>query len=101
MAQDTNSRRQLTDDAKEFIRRMRLFEPMVKSEAWKELTAIALAQQQNQRLQLDAPVVSESEEKLQNYYKGIIFGINLMITTPSRIIEDARSIIAQSGGEST
>src|SRR5687767_863537 len=98
MPPNTESRPQLTDDAKEFLRRMRLFSPMLGSDAWKELMTIAEAQKQAQRIVLEQPTKSRLDEREHNYRKGIIFGINLMMTTPSMIIDQAKDILAKSGG---
>lgn len=96
---EKESRPQLTDDAKEFLRRMRLFQPMLNSDAWRELMAIAEAQKNAQRVVLEQPTKSRLDEREHNYRKGIIFGINLMMTTPSMIIDQAKDIIAKSGGD--
>lgn len=98
---DQDSKLKLTDDAKQALKRMRIMEPLVGWEAWKELEIIAKAQIENHRKKLDAPALSIKEEKAQNYIKGIIFGIDLMIQTPSRIIADGKDIqskIARLGG---
>lgn len=98
---------QRQEDELEFLRRKALFEPMVASAAWKELEKILLAQHAGQLQNLLAPpqLVANSEagpialdgmaQVLKSeYYKGVVFGIQLTLKTPYGTIASANEIIA-------
>lgn len=89
-------------DEREFLRRKALFEPMLNTDAWKELEKILLAQY-NSVLQeiLSPPQVRGAEipdgvahALRSEYHKGVVFGIQLTLSTPRGTIASANEIIA-------
>jgi hypothetical protein len=83
---------------REFIRRKLLFEVMVETEAWKELTKILTAQKQSQLNNILTPPSPEMDginrTLLSEYQKGVVFGIQLTMATPYATINTAKEIIS-------
>lgn len=87
----------MENDDKEFLRRKALFEPMLASEAWKELEQILKAQAETQIAILTRAPNPDQNGLAQvmgsEYRKGAVFGIQLTLTTPHAIIKTANEII--------
>ena len=85
-------------DTQEFFKRRKLFEPMVATEAWKELEKISLAQCAGQFDIIMKPPIATSDGLAHmlrdNYHKGVVFGIKLMIATPHATILQAKEILS-------
>jgi hypothetical protein len=81
-----------------YLRRKRLFEELLASEAWKELEGILKAQREQQLRQLlEAGLPEGGDGVLQvlrsEYRKGVIFGLELAVQTPRATIAIAQQLI--------
>jgi hypothetical protein len=87
---------QVEKENNEFFRRQKLFEPLVASEAWKELTLILSAQHAAQLQELVKPPGDGVNVTLVDQYrKGVVFGIQLTLKTPYATIETAKEILRE------
>ena len=86
-------------DEREFLRRKALFEELVETAAWKELKKIGEAQITSQTLQVMVAPPDTGEGVLyamkDNYRKGAVFGIDLILKTPYATIATAKDIIRE------
>lgn len=98
---------QVEADEREFLRRKSLFDPMLNTEAWKELEAILRSQYAGKIQEILAPPVvinqgatgpfpvdGTAQAMRSEYNKGVVFGINLTLMTPRATIASANDIIA-------
>ena len=82
----------LTEDSRLLIRRKHLMESLIELPEWKELESIGKAQADN-HLQMLLASGSAGDERSDVYKKGVVYGIRLLLGTPSKIIEDANEIV--------
>lgn len=88
---------ELSDDDKEFLKRRELFEPLLKSEAWKELEKILMAQVEAHTQQMLLPADTSksglAHSLVTEFRKGAVFGITTAIKTPYATIKTAEEIV--------
>lgn len=84
----------LTEDATQLLALARDMRELLEHPKWKTLAKIGEGQSLNWQMIL-ATETDVSSERKDAYYKGIIFGIRLILGTPSKIIAEADEIIRQ------
>lgn len=74
----------------QIVRQGEVLEPLVKTPAWTVLTSIG---QEQVNAQLSALMSHESPRDLDQYRKGVISGIKLILNTPALVLEHRREIL--------
>lgn len=92
---------ELDEDAKLCLKRAKLFEEMLASEAWKELAAIVKAQREMHLGNVLSAATGEidgiSHVLRTEFAKGVAFGLGIAVDTPNGVISTAKHIIAARG----
>lgn len=88
---------ELSEDDKEFLRRRELFEPMLKTDAWKEFEKILMSQVEAHTQQMLLPADTSrdglSHSLVTEFRKGAVFGITTAIKTPYATIKTAEELL--------
>jgi hypothetical protein len=92
---------ELSDDEKQLVQTSRLMQDLKGLVAWQELERIGQAQIAVRREMLLLPEHQQNREDgpSEEFLKGAIYGIDLILQTPSYIIRDAQGILEEHGAQ--